>query len=85
MGQSGADAGTRTRTCRSQDSFTTLTMAVTSDFSVYSDRSNDNIGTDRREFVSQPRCHAGKPLTVTVVRSQRPVSKSESLIDPPSV
>lgn len=37
-GRAGADAGTRTRTYRLQDSPSTTTTASTSDFTLYSDR-----------------------------------------------
>jgi hypothetical protein len=51
--QSRADAGTRPGTYRLQDSPSTLTMAATSDFTVFSDRFGDYSGVSGREFVSQ--------------------------------
>jgi hypothetical protein len=53
-GRTGADAGTRTRTYRLQDASSVLTIAATSDFTIYSDRSGDSNGTSGRQFVSQP-------------------------------
>ena len=45
--------GLETRTYRLQDSLSTLTMAATSDFSVYSDRSGGHSGYGGSEFASQ--------------------------------
>ena len=45
--------GLEPRTYRLQDSFSSLTMAATSDFNVYCDHSSGHSGTVGREFVSQ--------------------------------
>ena len=57
-----AYAGTRTRTYRLQDSFSSLTMVATSGFVVSRDRSHDFSGTSGREFVSQVVSRRGEML-----------------------